>query len=75
MKGFVKFMSSTAGRILRAVAGIALIAWGLIGLGDTTGYIVAAIGVLPLLTGVVDICVVAPLLGMPLTGVKCRAAQ
>ena len=31
MNPFISFMASTAGRVLRIVAGLALIAWGLAG--------------------------------------------
>lgn len=37
MNPFVRFMDSTTGRIVRIVAGIALITWGLLGLGGTSG--------------------------------------
>ncbi len=72
MNPFVSFMSSTAGRLLRIVAGIALVAWGWFGLGCTTGIIVAVIGLLPLLAGVFDICIFAPLFGAPMSGSKNR---
>jgi len=75
MNPFVKFMASTTGRIVRIVAGIALIAWGFLGLGGTTGVIVAVIGAVPLLAGLFDFCVFAPLFGAPLSGPKIRAAK
>lgn len=75
MSGFIKFMASTAGRVLRVVAGLAIIAWGILGMDGTSGYIVAGIGVIPILTGVVDICAFAPLFGMPLNGAKTRAGD
>jgi hypothetical protein len=75
MNPFVSFMASTTGRMVRIVAGIALIAVGLLALGGTTGIIVAVIGVLPLLAGLLDFCVFAPLLGAPLSGPKIRAAK
>ncbi len=75
MNPFVKFMASTIGRIVRIAAGIALIAWGLIGLGGTTGVIVAVIGGVPLLAGVFDFCIFAPLFGNPLSGSKIRSAN
>ena len=75
MNPFVKFMSSTTGRIVRAVAGIALIAWGLLGLGGTIGIIVAVVGAVPLLAGVFDFCLIAALFGVPLSGAKVRAAK
>jgi hypothetical protein len=75
MNPFVKFMASTTGRIVRIVAGLALIAWGLMGLGGATGVIVAVIGAVPLLAGVFDFCVFAPLFGNPLSGAKIRAGK
>jgi hypothetical protein len=75
MNPFVKFMASTTGRIVRIVAGLALIAWGLMGLGGATGVIVAVIGAVPLLAGVFDFCVFAPLFGNPLSGPKIRAGK
>ena len=75
MNPFVAFMASTTGRIVRAVAGIALVLWGLFGLGGTTGIIVAVVGAVPLLAGVFDFCVFAPLFGAPLSGPKIRAGK
>ena len=75
MNPFVKFMASTAGRIVRIVAGVVLIAWGLMGLGGTTGIIVAVIGAVPLLAGLFDVCLFAPLFGNPISGPKIRAAK
>lgn len=70
--GFVKFMSSTAGRITRAVAGIVLIVVGLFVVHGTGGIILAVVGVLPLAAGVFDFCVFAPLFGAPIEGSKAR---
>ena len=75
MNPFCTFMASTAGRIIRIVAGIALIAWGLLGLGGTVGIIVAIVGAVPLLAGLFDFCVFAPLFGCPLSGPKIRAGK
>ncbi|HSR48126.1 MAG TPA: DUF2892 domain-containing protein [Anaerolineales bacterium] len=75
MNPFVTFMASTAGRAVRILGGIALIAWGLLGLGGTWGIVVAVIGLVPLLAGVFDFCVFAPLFGAPLSGPKIRGSQ
>jgi len=75
MNPFVKFLASPAGRVIRALAGIALIVWGLLGLGGMTGIVVAVIGVVPLAAGLFDFCVFAPLFGAPLSGQKIRAAK
>ena len=52
-----------------------MIAWGLIGLSGTTGYTVAIIGVVPLVAGLFDFCLFAPLFGAPLSGLKIRAGK
>ena len=75
MNPFCTFMASTTGRIARVVAGIALIAWGLMGLNGTVGIVVAVIGAVPLLAGLFDFCVFAPLFGCPLSGSKIRAGK
>ncbi len=75
MNPFVSFMASPSGRLIRIVAGIALIAWGLLGIGSTVGIVVAVIGLLPLAAGVLDFCVFAPVFGAPLSGPQIRAAK
>ncbi len=75
MNPFISFMASSSGRLVRIVAGIALIAWGLAGLGGTAGVIVAIVGALPLLAGVFDFCVFAPLFGCPVNGARIRATN
>lgn len=66
------FMASPVGRGIRVLAGGGLIAWGLVGMGTSSpvGITIAAIGVLPILTGVFNICLLGPLLGAPLSGSK-----
>jgi hypothetical protein len=75
MNPFCTFMASTTGRIVRIAAGIVLLAWGLLGLTGTTAIIVVVIGLLPLLAGLFDFCVFAPLFGCPLSGPKIRAGK
>ncbi|MGZ9165799.1 MAG: YgaP family membrane protein [Anaerolineales bacterium] len=75
MNPFVSFMASAAGRITRIAAGIALVAWGLMSLGGTTGIVVALVGAVPLLAGLFDFCVFAPLFGNPMSGPKIRAGK
>jgi hypothetical protein len=72
MNGLWKFMATTAGRIIRVVAGVALIVWGIWGLSGTAGIIVAVIGAVPLLAGLFDFCVFSPLFGGPFSGKKLR---
>ncbi len=75
MNPFVKFMASTTGRIVRIVAGAVLIALGLLVMHGSAGIIVAIVGLVPLLAGVFDFCVFAPLFGAPLSGPKIRAGK
>ncbi len=71
--GFAKFMSSTVGRAVRIIAGLALIVIGLAS-GGTGGIILAVVGVVPLLAGIFDVCLIGTLLfGTPLQGSKVRA--
>lgn len=66
--GFARFMSSTAGRLIRIVAGLALIVVGLVVVTGTTGIILAVIGAVPLIAGVANFCLFAPLFGGPFSG-------
>ncbi|HEX7621760.1 MAG TPA: DUF2892 domain-containing protein [Anaerolineales bacterium] len=75
MNPFVKFMASTAGRLTRIVAGIALIALGLLVIHGVGGSILAVVGLVPLLAGLFDFCVFAPLFGAPMSGPKIRAGK
>ena len=72
MKNFVRFMVSKSGRALRIVAGLALIAIGAFSPGVNWTMII--IGILPLATGLFDICVLSPLLGYSFSGQKTRMA-
>lgn len=72
MNPIIKFLASTTGRIVRVLAGIALVSWGLMGLTGTAGIIVAVIGLVPLLAGIFDVCVFAPLFRNPFKGADIR---
>ncbi len=63
--GFARFMSSTTGRLLRIVAGIVLIIVGLAVVHGTGGIILAIVGLVPLVAGIANVCVFAPLFGGP----------
>lgn len=75
MNPLISFLASGTGRIVRGVAGAALVGWGLWGLTGVLGAIVAVVGAVPLLAGLFDFCVFAPLFGAPLSGAKIRAAR
>jgi hypothetical protein len=70
---FWTFMASMAGRWIRIIAGAVLIVVGLSWIPEPWGIIVAAVGLVPLLAGLFDFCVFAPLFGCPMSGPKIRA--
>lgn len=70
---FVKLMGSGAGRGLRIAAGAALIVAG-IAAGATGGTILVIVGLVPLLAGVFNVCLLARLIGLDLRG-RERAAR
>ena len=63
--GFVRFMSSPAGRLLRIVAGLAMVVLGFTGMQGAAGWAVAAAGSLPIAAGGFNFCALAPLIGAP----------
>ena len=74
MNTLVRIMSSTSGRVVRVIAGAGIITYGSLGMTGTQSYVAAAIGALPIMTGVFDICLLGPLLGTPLRGKQVRSA-
>lgn len=74
MNAFFGFLASPAGRVTRITAGLALILIGLLALGGIWGWILAIVGVVPLLAGLFDRCVFAPLFGLPFVGDLLREA-
>ncbi|GAC1427242.1 MAG: hypothetical protein PVS3B3_35160 [Ktedonobacteraceae bacterium] len=72
--GFVTFMASAAGRLLRIVAGLIIIGIGvyLFQGNGVAGVIVTVVGLVPLLAGIFDVCVFAPFFSCPFQGSKVR---
>ncbi len=70
---FGQCMSSRIGRVGRVVAGLAIVAAGILAVGGTVGIVIAAIGLVPLLAGAFDVCVFSALFGGPLRGSEVRA--
>ena len=66
------FLGSQPGRVVRIVAGLALITSGVL-LGG--GWLaLAAVGLLPLAAGMFDFCVLGPLFHLPFLGPRFRHA-
>lgn len=70
--GFAKWMASPIGRWLRVVAGIALIGAAIYVQGGW-GVALGVVGAVPLLAGIFNVCLFAPLFGAPFNGTRLRA--
>ncbi len=68
----MKANESSWDRIARVVLGIALIVAGLAAVGGTWGYVLAAVGLIPLITGIIGWCPIYSALNI---GTKDDAAQ
>lgn len=69
----VGFFASRNGRWVRILAGTGMVLGGL-GSGTPRGAAVALAGLLPLLTGALDLCPWGPLFGLPVRGADLRRA-
>lgn len=67
---FARLMNSPAGRLVRVVAGIGLIAWGYTQRADVTGVVLMVVGLVPLAAGAFDLCLISALLGGPISGAR-----
>ncbi|GAC1657624.1 MAG: hypothetical protein NVS4B3_24360 [Gemmatimonadaceae bacterium] len=68
-------MASGAGRWLRIVAGVALITWGWSLHERVAGIVLMVVGLVPLLAGVLNVCLLAPLIGAPFAGRDARQSD
>ncbi len=68
----IEFLASIAGRNLRIAVGLVLIVIGLLVVKESLGLLIAVIGLVPLSAGLLDICLIAPLAGKPLSGYAIR---
>jgi hypothetical protein len=70
---FLDFMSTGPGRVIRVVAGLAMMTAGVL-LGG--GWLaLAAAGLAPLATGVLGVCPISPLVGRSWRGNACRTGR
>lgn len=66
--GFARFINSPAGRVVRILAGLGLIGWGYFQSGGPAGMILIVIGLIPLVAGLFNLCIISALLGGPIRG-------
>jgi hypothetical protein len=67
----VGFMASRTGRWLRILAGAGMVVGGLAS-GSSRGAAVALVGLVPLVAGALDLCLLGPLFGQPIRGADIR---
>ena len=60
-------MAGFWGRAIRVVVGLFLIWWG-VSMASVGGYIIALIGLVAAIAGLLNFCLLAPLFGAPLSG-------
>lgn len=72
---FARFINSPAGRLTRIVAGVVLIVWGYTQPGTAAGVALVVVGLVPLVAGVFDMCLISALLGGPISGKRIRGSQ
>jgi Inner membrane protein YgaP-like, transmembrane domain len=65
---FAEWMATPLGRALRVVVGVLLIYLGLAVMRGVGGAVLAAVGVVPLVAGILNLCLVGPLIGAPMKG-------
>lgn len=65
------FMASRTGRWTRMLAGTSLVVGGLSS-SSGGGKVLALVGLVPLLSAALDVCLLAPLFGLPLNGKALR---
>lgn len=65
---FARFMATAAGRLIRIIAGAALIYAGLFLVGGVGGIVLAVVGLVPVAAGVFNFCGISELIGAPFWG-------
>lgn len=68
MENLIYFLASPRGRFARIVIGLILLWLGAYVFANPVGYWVMGIGAIPILTGVFNVCLFAPLIQEPLRG-------
>lgn len=67
---FARFMAGSYGRLLRAGFGATIAGTGFFVVGGTAGIAIAALGLVPIVAGSINLCPVAPLWGGHFFGTK-----
>jgi hypothetical protein len=66
--GFAKYVNTTSGRIVRIIAGLAILGWGYVQLPGATGIVLIIVGLVPFTAGIFNLCLISALLGGTIKG-------
>ncbi len=70
MKNLIKMLASLKGRVTKIILGMFLLSYGF-----EKDPLFIIIGIIPLLTGVFDIVLIAPLFNLPMSGKEIRKTK
>lgn len=70
--GLPQFLASSAGRVLRFVAGIVIILVGYLWVDAPWKYVLEAVGLVPIAAGMFDFCLLSAAMGKPFWGRDIR---
>ena len=65
---FINFMRGFWGRAIRVVAGLILVYLGFFVIGGNGGTIIGLVGIVPIVAGVANFCLLGPVFGVDLYG-------
>ncbi len=65
---FAKFMATATGRLIRMGLGLAMMGIGLGWVGGVAGGVIAIVGLAPIIAGLFNVCLIAPLVHAPFRG-------
>lgn len=64
---FARFMATPGGRLIRIILGIVIIWIGVVS-AKPLGFVLEVVGLIPIVAGVLNLCLIAPFIGAPLKG-------
>lgn len=68
----IDFLATTTGRLVRVVIGAIIVLVGLLAFDGAIAWIIMLVGLVPFMAGAFDVCLAAPLFGLPLRGGDIR---
>ncbi len=68
----IDFLATTTGRLVRVVLGAVIVLVGLLAFDGALAWVIAIVGLIPFMAGAFDVCLAAPIFGLPLRGMDIR---